>query len=424
MSEAGAVVAVLRPAGSLHLGNARRLLLAWLAARADGAVSCLWLDDTGGPAPEVENAILADLAWLGVRFDRIFRASACAASAAAALSLLRQAGRIYPCWESEAELAARRRWRIRRGLNPAYDRAMLKLSAARQAELARTAPPYLRARLSDGLAAWRDMLRGLKPVPLSRLDDPVVQAADGTPTATLCLAAWMAEARPALFVSAEDQVEETATLIDLLGVLAPHLPLPGAAHLPLLAGLDGASLRSLTLHRLRADGMQPEAIAAWAAGAAAPAPPTALAETFRLPLVQGGRFAMDGLLALNRAALAALPFAAVAARLPAGAAEPFWLAIRGHIDLLEEAEAWWRIVSGRIAVPALADPRLAQAAAALAQGWHAMAGIAPESALRLALTGEETGPPMETLLPLIGGDRAFSRLMAAAGVVAPAPGDA
>lgn len=424
MSGARLVAVVLRPAGSLHLGNARKLLLAWLAARAEGAVSCLWLDDTAAPAPEVENAILADLAWLGVRFDRVVRASTCAEAALAALSLLRQAERVYPCWESEAELAARRRWRIRRGLNPAYDRTMLKLSPERRAELARTSPPYLRGRLSDGVAAWRDTLRGLKPVPLSRLDDPVLQAADGTPTALLALAAWLAEARPALLVAAEDRVEETAALVDLLGVLAPHLPLPGAAHLPLVAGLDAASLRSLTLHRLRADGMQPEAIAAWAAGAAEPAPPQALAEHFRLPLVKGGRFRMAGLLALNREALAALPFASAAARLPAGASEAFWLAIRGHVDLLEEAAVWWRVVSGRIAVAPLGDARLAQAAQALAQGWHAMAEIAPESALRLALTGEETGPPMETLLPLIGGDRAFSRLMAAAGVAAPATGDA
>ena len=46
---------------------------------------------------------------------------------------LKQAGRLYPCFESEEELRAKREMRIRRGQPPVYDRAMLKLTAEQRA---------------------------------------------------------------------------------------------------------------------------------------------------------------------------------------------------------------------------------------------------------------------------------------------------
>ena len=51
--------------------------------------------------------------------------------------------------------------------------------------------------------------------------------------------------------------------------------------------------------------------------------------------------------------LHALPFAAVAARLPPGATEAFWLAVRGNLDLLTEARGWWDVVAGTIVPPVI-----------------------------------------------------------------------
>ena len=48
-----------------------------------------------------------------------------------------------------------------------------------------------------------------------------------------------------------------------------------------------------------------------------------------------------------------LPFAAVAERLPSGATEAFWLAVRGTLDLLSEARGWWDVVAGTIVPPVI-----------------------------------------------------------------------
>lgn len=131
--------------------------------------------------------------------------------------------------------------------------------------------------------------------------------------------------------------------------------------------------------------------------------------------------------------LHAAPFEAVRDRLPAGATEPFWLAVRGNLDLTTEARHWWDVVAGAIVPPPLEGEGafLREAAAALppepwdgttAKSWAAALaaatgrkGRALWHPLRLALTGEEHGPDMAALLPLIGRDRVVSRLNLAAG---------
>jgi len=50
---------------------------------------------------------------------------------------------------------------------------------------------------------------------------------------------------------------------------------------------------------------------------------------------------------------AGLPFAAVIDRLPPGATEAFWNAVRGNLDLLGEARGWWDVVAGTIVPPVI-----------------------------------------------------------------------
>jgi glutamyl-tRNA synthetase len=140
------------------------------------------------------------------------------------------------------------------------------------------------------------------------------------------------------------------------------------------------------------------------------------------------------MLTLNRKILHGLAFEAVKDRLPAGADERFWLAIRGNIDLLTEARRWWEVVSGEITPPQLTAEEAALVTAALAvlpadvsgpDAWKSwtMAVAAATGAkgralyhpLRAALTGEDQGPEMAALLPLIGRERASARLQLALG---------
>ena len=196
-----------------------------------------------------------------------------------------------------------------------------------------------------------------------------------------------------------------------------------------------------SVRSLRADGLEPGALAgvlaALGTGAAAvPLMPEALAARWDLTRVgrDGVRFEPEALLAVNRAALAETAFEAVQTRLPAGATPAFWLAVRGGIDLLREARAWWEVVAGTIVPPLVDDAAgVLRAAAGLlpAEPWDgdvwaawvaATAGetgrgaAAVAAMLRLALTGEEDGPALEGLLPLIGRARVVLRLGQAGGI--------
>ena len=63
------------------------------------------------------------------------------------------------------------------------------------------------------------------------------------------------------------------------------------------------------------------------------------------------RFDPKQLLALNRKILHGMSFAQVQDRLPEGAGAEFWLAVRGNLDLLNEARLWWEVVAGEITPP-------------------------------------------------------------------------
>jgi glutamyl-tRNA synthetase len=166
-----------------------------------------------------------------------------------------------------------------------------------------------------------------------------------------------------------------------------------------------------------------------------PGMPAELAASYDLAKISksAARFDMRQLLALNRRWLHGLDFAAVKDRLPEGAGEDFWLAVRDNLDLFREIRDWWEVVAGDILpVGDPADAALLRIAAGTLPEepwdeatWPAWTKDVGEGAgrkgkalyrpLRLALTGEEHGPDLRVLLPLIGRERALRRLAQAAG---------
>jgi glutamyl-tRNA synthetase len=437
------------PTGLLHVGNARMALLNFLFARRHGGGFLLRLDDTDRERsrPEHAAAILRDLAWLGLEWDGPVRQSERLGRYEEAADALRQSGRLYPCYETAAELAAKREMQRRRRLPPVYDRAALRLSEAERARLeASGRRPYWRFRLSERMVAWQDLVLGERRVPLGSVSDPVLVREDGTPLYTFSSIVDDRDFAITHIIRGEDHVTNTGVQIDLWEACNAAPP-PAFAHLPLLADDEGGKLSkrvgSLAIRRLAEDGMEAMALASYLArlgggGEIVPAPLEALAKDFDLSRFSRSpaRFDMQQLLALNRQVLQRLPFAAVAGRLPAGAGEEFWLAVRGNIDLLGEARHWWDVAAGEIAPPVLEGEGdfLCRAAALLPpEPWDEgiFAGYAKALAaatgrrgralfhpLRLALTGEESGPELARLFPLMGRGRVLARLQrAGAGLV-------
>jgi glutamyl-tRNA synthetase len=434
------------PTGFLHVGNARLALVNFLWARRHGARLLLRLDDTDAArsTETYAEAIGHDLRWLGLDWDETFRQSARLDRYAEAAEALKRAGRLYPCFESEEELRAKREQRLRRHQAPVYDRAMLKLTAAQRAAAeAGGKRPYWRFRLSDGAVGWDDLVLGRRQVKLPAISDPVLIRADGTPLYTFCSVVDDLDSGVTHVIRGEDHVTNTGVQLDLLAALGADAARFRFAHLPLLLDESGEKLSkrldSLSLRRLRGDGVEPAAINAYLArlGSARDPVPATLAELiedfdFSRFSAAPARFDMAQLRALNRRVLHALDFPAVADRLPHGATEAFWLAVRGNLDLLGEARGWWDVVAGSIVPPVIEGERafLATALETLpAEPWDATVwetwtealkarsgrrGKALYLPLRLALTGEDHGPDLKSLLPLIGRTRAPPRLRVAA----------
>ena len=120
-----------------------------------------------------------------------------------------------------------------------------------------------------------------------------------------------------------------------------------------------------------------------------------------------------------------LPYDTVSSRLRefhADLGEIFWLAVRGNLATLADARSWANVVRGPIR-PLIEDADfLAEAAGKLPperwddttwKNWTSglgRKGRALFHPLRLALTGQEKGPEMAKLLPLIGRARSTERL--------------
>ncbi|MEO0956854.1 MAG: glutamate--tRNA ligase family protein, partial [Pseudomonadota bacterium] len=118
------------PTGHIHIGNSRPALFNWLFSRKEGGRFILRFDDTDLERSKAEYAesIEKDLRWLGIEPDEIERQSGRVPSYDAAAQKLKEAGLLYPCYETPDELERRRSRQRALGRPPVYDRAGLRQS--------------------------------------------------------------------------------------------------------------------------------------------------------------------------------------------------------------------------------------------------------------------------------------------------------
>ena len=440
----------ISPTGNLVLNAARIALANALFAQERGARLTLRIDDLNPERSRTafSDAIIHDLAALGVTWDGTLRQSERVDRYATAIEALKLSGRLYPCFESEAELRAKAEHRRKRGRATIYDRAMLSMTAAQRAAAeAGGKVPYWRFRLSDGFVVWRDMILGKRDAKLTAISDPVLVLANGTVAPVLASVVDDLDLAITHVIRGEENAADAGVYLDVMTCLKPLLPaVPSTSPPPLEGGGRGEGYRGRPLHggeipvtgprfanippidstpsaarklgsqplrQTLADGILPAALIAWLTGRDPNATtPFSLDSMERIPTP-------DTLLRLNRKVLARTEFPAIADRLPTGATEAFWLAIRAHIELVADAATWWDIVTADI-VPVPSDIA-AQALAELPAepwddttwgAWTAALGPTAKPGLFLALTGEETGPAMDRLLPMIGRDRVIRRLRA------------
>ena len=241
------------PTSALHLGNLRTALVAWLAARSSGRAFLLRIEDLDAErvaaAPEVAGGQLADLAALGLDFDRevVWQSQRGALYADAVAGLA-----IYECFCTRREIAEAASAPHGDGYRP-YPGTCAGLTEVERAERRRVRRPALRVRAGGVTETVTDVIGGAVT---GVVDDFVVVRNDGVPAYNLAVVVDDIAQGVDQVVRGDDLLSSSprqAWLTRQLGGAVPeylHVPLVLNAQGKRLAKRDGA----VTLAELRRDG--------------------------------------------------------------------------------------------------------------------------------------------------------------------------
>lgn len=282
------------PTGLLHVGNARSLLLAWLAARHAGGTIHLRIEDLLPDGDAHLPALLDDLRWLGLACDpwhgeAFVRQSARAPLYDALLTALQARGEVYPCvcTRKDIDLAARAPHAEDKATaypgtcrdRFASEAEALAFEQDRAREEQRPALGVaLRLCVADAPVTFTDLLHGPQRVVLpDDCGDIVVRRKDGG-------VAYMFAVVVDDWAMAVNQVVRGDDLLDVTGqqlavydalrrlaslLLPPFAGVPEYIHVPLVVGDDGRRLakrnQSLHIAELRRRGITPAQLRRWLA---------------------------------------------------------------------------------------------------------------------------------------------------------------
>ncbi len=435
------------PTGVLHVGSVRTALIVWLCARKNKGSFMLRIDDTDLVRSKEENVddIMAGLKWLGLDWDSFARQRDRNADYDKAIQKLKDSGRLYPCYETEEELALKRKVQLSRSLPPIYDREALSLTDEQKAKYdAEGRKPHWRFKLNHDPIIWQDLVRGHVEFHGKDMTDPVLIREDGRPLYHICSVIDDIDFGITHIVRGEDHVSNTAShvqMFEALGATPPQF-----AHVTLLGDMEGKKLSkrkgSFSLASLRDEvGIEPMAIISLMSriGTSDPIEPLATlqdaVDSFDFSKFSRNlpKFDEDELYRLNAKILHKMEFADVQERLNSlgmtDVDEAFWLAVRPNLELLADIQDWWQVAKGPV-TPVIEDPEFTRIAAELlpegpwdSTTWEQWVnaikakterkGKALFMPLRLSITGQEHGPELKELLPLIGRQRVLERLKAA-----------
>ncbi|MCI2399359.1 glutamate--tRNA ligase [Aliiroseovarius subalbicans] len=425
------------PTGYIHVGNLRTALFNYLIAAKSGGTFILRLDDTDPERSKQEyaDAIMEDLEWLGLTWDRVERQSDRLDRYEDAAQQLRDIGRFYEAFETPTELDLKRKKQLNMHKPPVYDRSALALSEDEKAALrAERGNGVWRFKLDHERIEWTDGILGDLSIDAASVSDPVLIRGDGQFLYTLASVCDDVDFGVTNVVRGSDHVTNTATQIQIIQALGGTLP--AFAHHSLLTGPQGEALSkrlgTLALRDLREAGVQPAALLSLMARLGSSQPVELhgsldeIIEGFDISTFGAAptKFDVQDLYPLTGRYLAGLSVSEVAATLaelgvPAELAEPFWTVARENITTLKDLGPWWTLCRDG-ADPLIDDEDadfIAQAMTLLPDGpytadsWGAWTNAVKDATgrkgrglfmpLRKAVTGMTNGPDMSALMPLL-----------------------
>lgn len=264
------------PTGFLHIGNVRTALFNYLFAKREGGKFILRLEDTDKERtrPEYAEAVIEDLAWLGIRWDEgpgvggeygpyvqserigIYRES---------IERLIREGKAYDCYVTGEEIEeSKRRAQLERR-PPRFDNRGRHFTKEEiEKRKARGIRPTVRFKIENPLLKVHDLIRGEVSFNLDEMvGDFVIQRADGIPTFHLAVCVDDGLMKVTHVIRGEDHLSNTPKHILLLQALGFTPPQYG--HLSLIHGPGGEPLskrlESVSVREFRKRGYLPHALA-------------------------------------------------------------------------------------------------------------------------------------------------------------------
>lgn len=434
------------PTGYIHVGNCRTLLVNWLFTRAHQGTFLLRLDDTDLERSEekYERALLEDLKWLGLDYDDYVKQSDRMDRYAEVAETLKKSGRLYACYESSEELEFKRKRQAAQGLPPLYDRSSLSLSSQQKKNYeAQGRKPHWRFLMQDSSIEWTDMVRGPLHFEGKNLGDPVLIREDGITLYTFASVVDDLDMGITHIIRGEDHLTNTAVQVQLWEALGLKKDTITFGHLSLLQSADGNQLSKRlgteSIRDFREKGILPMAINSFLAkiGTSDAVHPVQklqeLLNSFDIKKFSRAtpKFSLDELCSLNVKLIHHMSFEDACSQTHFPDLDPaFWEAVKPNLKDLSELPSWWSICRGDIQTSVGSEDLsfIQQAEERLPHGpweinpWDEWASSLQQLTgrkgksffmpLRQALTGQDHGPDLKTILALMGPDLSHQRLRA------------
>jgi glutamyl-tRNA synthetase len=263
------------PSGSIHVGNARTALYAWLTARHHAGSFVLRIEDTDASRVTEEGlrGTLESLRWLGLDWDEgpeiggphaPYRQSERRDIYHEHAERLVSTGHAYRCYCTPEELEERRKEALAHGRAPGYDGRCRTLTERERAAFEGEGRPWaLRFWMPDRDFIVHDLVKGDVRFAAGSLGDFVILRSDGSPTYLLAAGVDDMLMEMTHVIRGEDLFASTPRQIALMEALGAT-SVPRYAHHPLIVGADRQPLSkrhgATSVEAFRERGFLPETL--------------------------------------------------------------------------------------------------------------------------------------------------------------------
>ena len=424
------------PTGLIHIGNVRSAILNWAFAKKNNGKFILRIDDTDNERSKkkYEDLIKNNLHWLGLDWDITFNQSSRQNLYEEKIKILKDSKRLYPCFETPEELSLKKKSLLSSGKPPIYDRSSLNLTAKEiKQKISEGIKPHWRFKLEDKIIKWNDLLKGEVSFDSKKLSDPVLIRENGSLLYHLPSVIDDISENITDIIRGEDHLSNTAYHIQIFEALNSNIP--NFAHHPFLTDEQGKGfskrIGSLSIESLKDEDFESITILNYLINIGSSNDLVAeknienLIKNFSLKNISSAspKFSKEVLTNLNKNTLKNFNVHEVSSRISVLdkklSQEMLWKFSKNNINFFSEIKIFIDIIKSKnnivnnninsdfldVAIETLPSEPYDE------ETWEKWTNLIKEKTnlkgkelylpLRIALTGQDKGPEMKYLLPLL-----------------------